>query len=82
MYKVNKFMERFWLIMAIVFALWVTYMYFTEKDEDGILLYYIAVPICLAFYFVRRMMRIKMEKYIAEEKAAKKSGKKNPNKKK
>lgn len=66
MNKYNKFMEYFWLVMAILTALYAAYTLGKTGSEDALLL--ITMPfIAGALFAVRRFTRKRIEKMAEKE---------------
>lgn len=58
----NKFMEKFWLTVAILVVILVTFKCFSDSF-DRWAFYYIFALLALFTWFIRRIMRRRMEKH-------------------
>lgn len=75
MNKFNRGIEKFWLYVCIVYAVFLAYEYL--YDEIQIANFYLLISIFpIIMYLFRRYMRIKMEKNLQKSNKAKKSNKK------
>lgn len=62
MNKLARIMEYFWLTLAVVSAIWVTYLILTEGWAKNKLLIWFPL-VCVATFLYRRFMRKKMTEW-------------------
>jgi len=79
MNKINKGIERFWLLVCIAYALFLVYEFIFDKT--GIANFYLIFFILpIGMYLFRRQMRLRMEKNMQKSKREKKSTQKTKKK--
>ena len=64
--KVYRFMERFWLFTAIFATVFTTYIVISEGFA-GFKFYALLTGLAWGIYFIRKGMRKKVEKMLAEQ---------------
>lgn len=67
MYKVIRFLELMWMVIAILCALVGTYKLFTNPDYTDALFFYVFGALAVILYFLRRRQRRSLEE-TADEK--------------
>lgn len=63
MYKVVRFLELMWLVIAAVCVVIGTVKVFTVPDIKDALFFYVFSGLSVVLYFVRRRQRINIEKH-------------------
>ncbi|HEY0977155.1 MAG TPA: hypothetical protein VGE21_06755 [Flavobacteriales bacterium] len=72
MEKVARIMERFWLVLAVLTALWAVYVMATRGMEQGKVWIWFPL-VCAAMWWYRRFMRGRMEQWARREEERKRS---------
>lgn len=61
MYKVIRFLELMWLVIAVCCLVIGTYKFFTVPDFTDALFFYVFCGLAVILYFLRRRQRKSME---------------------
>lgn len=67
MYKVIRFLELMWLVIAVCCVVIGTYKFFTNPDYVDALFFYVFAALAVILYFLRRRQRKGMEQNASEK---------------